>query len=196
MQEQQVQQLPSAPPTGAYVSGLHLEGARYDCSTCVIILAPCETGRLHRLHASMHKHGAFLIVHKPCCCTCSSPKLVTLAGVLCCMCAIAKMRSLAHCALFSCRWVPEQGTLATPEKGRMIVPLPILHIQPQQVFEQGQSKATYQCPLYLTASRAGVLSSTGQSTNFVMHVHLPIPDHMQPADFVLQGVAATCSGDC
>ena len=78
----------------------------------------------------------------------------------------------------------------------MSVPLPILHIKPQQVFEQGSSTTTYQCPLYLTASRAGVLSSTGQSTNFVMLVHLPIPDNMQPADFVLQGVAAICSGDC
>lgn len=29
MHEQQAQQLSSAPETGAYISGLHLEGARY-----------------------------------------------------------------------------------------------------------------------------------------------------------------------
>lgn len=30
MQEQEAQQLASAPSSGAYLSGLHLEGARYD----------------------------------------------------------------------------------------------------------------------------------------------------------------------
>ena len=82
------------------------------------------------------------------------------------------------------------------EKGKMTAALPILHISPQQLTEQELPSKVYQCPLYLTASRAGVLNSTGQSTNFVTHVDLPIADDMQSADFVLHGVAAICSQDC
>ena len=91
------------------------------------------------------------------------------------------------------RWVPEQGCIALPERGMMTAPLPILQLVPQQTMQQDGTDHCYRCPLYLTAARAGVLSSTGQSTNFVMHLNLPIPDEMQPATFVLQGVAAVCS---
>lgn len=90
--------------------------------------------------------------------------------------------------------MPEQGTIAPPEKGKMTALLPILHIVPQQGTQQGQTKKVYKCPLYSTASRAGAMSSTGGNSNFVMHIGLPILDDMDAADFVLQGVAAVCSG--
>lgn len=54
----------------------------------------------------------------------------------------------------------------------------------------------FRCPVYKTPARAGVLgSSTGQSTNFLMHMQLPIPAHTSPARWWLQGVAVLCSLD-
>lgn len=53
----------------------------------------------------------------------------------------------------------------------------------------------YQCPLYKTSVRAGVLSTTGQSTNFVLHLGLGIPDATDPDFWVMQGVAALCALD-
>jgi len=54
----------------------------------------------------------------------------------------------------------------------------------------------FTCPVYKTPARAGMLaSSTGQSTNFLMHMQLPVPPHTSPARWLLQGVAVLCSLD-
>jgi dynein heavy chain len=45
----------------------------------------------------------------------------------------------------------------------------------------------YDCPVYKTSVRAGVLSTTGQSTNFVLAVEMP---SLEDSDnWVLQGTA-------
>jgi dynein heavy chain len=51
------------------------------------------------------------------------------------------------------------------------------------------------CPVYNTPERAGVLGSTGQSTNFLMHMRLPMPAGSSQAKWLLQGAAALCSVD-
>ena len=51
----------------------------------------------------------------------------------------------------------------------------------------------YTCPIYKTLTRAGTLSTTGHSTNFVMTVELPSdkdPDH-----WVRRATALMCSLD-
>lgn len=84
------------------------------------------------------------------------------------------------------------GAIAAPEPGVMTTLLPVMHFEPQLLAEHNV-EAEYQCPLYQTSARSGMLSSTGQSTNFVLHIGLPIPSNTETADWTLQGVAAVCS---
>lgn len=110
--------------------------------------------------------------------------------------ALTPVKQLSHVeptiTFFLHRWVTELGSLAMPEPGTMTSLLPIVHFQPQQ-YAESASTAEYHCPLYQTSARSGMLSSTGQSTNFVLHICLPIPRSSNAADWILQGVAAVCS---
>ena len=38
---------------------------------------------------------------------------------------------------------------------------------------QKPSSGVYECPVYKTLTRAGTLSTTGHSTNFIMYLELP-----------------------
>ena len=53
--------------------------------------------------------------------------------------------------------------------------------------------SVYDCPLYKTSIRAGTLSTTGHSTNFV--VSLPIPTSQQPDHWIRRGCAMLCMQD-
>lgn len=51
----------------------------------------------------------------------------------------------------------------------------------------------YECPVYKTAARAGTLSTTGISTNYVLTVQLRT--EQAPAHWVGRGVALLCTLD-
>jgi len=51
----------------------------------------------------------------------------------------------------------------------------------------------YECPLYRTSERAGTLSSTGHSTNYVTTVNLP--SQCESTFWVMRGVALLCQPD-
>jgi dynein heavy chain len=69
------------------------------------------------------------------------------------------------------RWDDKLMVVADSLPGEMNSMLPMMHMEPVMDFEASESD--YRAPLYKTAARAGTLSTTGHSTNFVVTVDLP-----------------------
>jgi len=83
------------------------------------------------------------------------------------------------------------GVVVESRPGEMYDELPAIHFQP--AVGHRQQPATYQCPVYKTAVRKGVLSTTGMSTNYVVAVELPIAEQDSEQKWILGGVAALCN---
>ncbi|XP_036729228.1 dynein heavy chain 6, axonemal [Balaenoptera musculus] len=69
------------------------------------------------------------------------------------------------------RWDNKEMVIEDALPGQMNPMLPVVHFEPQQNYEP--SPTLYHSPLYKTGARAGTLSTTGHSTNFVVTVLLP-----------------------
>ncbi|KAM7079135.1 dynein axonemal heavy chain 6 [Molossus nigricans] len=86
------------------------------------------------------------------------------------------------------RWDNDKMVLEDALPGQMNPELPVVHFEPQQNYEP--SPTLYQAPLYKTGARAGTLSTTGHSTNFVVTVLLP---SKRPVDYwIAKGSALLC----
>lgn len=84
----------------------------------------------------------------------------------------------------------QNGCLTEPSPDVMCSPLPVIHFTPVQ--NCVASDTDYDCPLYKTSARAGAMSTTGQSTNFIMCINLPIREGTDRDHWILQGVALLC----
>ena len=91
------------------------------------------------------------------------------------------------CAFFDL----EQERLIEPKLGFLYPKLPYIRFLP--VESRNTAQQGYQCPVYKTSARAGVLSSTGHSTNFILP--LIIPADLHEDRFVQLGTAAICQLD-
>lgn len=91
------------------------------------------------------------------------------------------------------KWDRKRRCLDDSDPGVMQSPLPVTHFFPVKDYVPPENE--YECPLYKTSIRAGTLSTTGQSTNFVMSVNLPIREGTDSDYWVLQGVALLCMLD-
>jgi len=68
--------------------------------------------------------------------------------------------------------------------------LPMLHLLPISE-RSGSKESVYNCPVYKVVSRAGTLSTTGHSTNFVLFMELPSKEPENT--WIRAGVAAFLS---
>jgi len=87
--------------------------------------------------------------------------------------------------LEAARWDQKRKRMATSMPGKMFHAMPVIHFVPVQNYVP--LKENYECPLYKTNIRAGILSTTGQSTNYILNVSLPTDK--DPKFWVLQGTA-------
>jgi dynein heavy chain len=77
--------------------------------------------------------------------------------------------------LEGCKWDNQIHKLAPSNPKELYTPLPIVHFLP--VIDRVAPKTgVYNCPVYKVLSRAGTLSTTGHSTNFVLFMELPSKD--------------------
>ena len=71
--------------------------------------------------------------------------------------------------LEGCAWDPEQQKLCESRPKVLAVDAPIMHMLPKMA-EDIKPYQHYNCPVYRTMDRRGVLATTGHSTNFVMFI--------------------------
>jgi len=88
------------------------------------------------------------------------------------------------------RWDADVGQLAESLPKVLFSAAPPMLLSPCKVTEQ-QEFPHYECPLYRTPERRGVLATTGHSTNFVMELQIPSD---KPQDhWIRRGVAYVLS---
>jgi dynein heavy chain len=90
------------------------------------------------------------------------------------------------------RWDEKKKMVDDSVIGKPIVEFPIIWLEPILEEELKIDKA-FHAPLYKTSVRAGELSTTGHSTNFVMYLHIACE---KDADYwVRRGAALLCMTD-
>lgn len=90
------------------------------------------------------------------------------------------------------RWDHNAHQLTESRPKELYTEMPALWLKPEgdrQVPNQG----IYNCPVYKTLTRAGTLSTTGHSTNFVFTVELPTDKEQK--HWIKRGVAMLCALD-
>jgi len=92
--------------------------------------------------------------------------------------------------LEGCGWDAEKKLLCESKPKVLVSPAPVFWLKPKLTAEISEPPV-YNCPLYRTMERRGVLATTGHSTNFVMFVRTPSD---QPSShWVKRGVAMIAS---
>jgi dynein heavy chain len=90
------------------------------------------------------------------------------------------------------KWSFADTKIGESDPGVLFVEMPVIWLEPVLDTVKLDAKA-YSCPLYKTSLRAGELSTTGHSTNFVLFMLIP-SDKIQEY-WIRRGVAMLCQLD-
>jgi dynein heavy chain len=86
------------------------------------------------------------------------------------------------------RWDDNIRCLAESQPKVLYCPVPMIWLKPMKIAEV-PNKHVYEAPVYKTSKRAGTLSTTGHSTNFVLSVNLTMQPKHTVKHWVKRGVA-------
>lgn len=89
------------------------------------------------------------------------------------------------------RWDRKKSCLQEPLQRVLHDKMPLIWLKPIKM-EEVKPKHSYNCPLYKTAERRGILSTTGHSTNFVIAMDLNCASDMNPDHWIMRGCALLC----
>lgn len=88
------------------------------------------------------------------------------------------------------RWDTESNLLSESKPKELFTEMAVIWLKPVQ-HRQKSTSLFYTCPVYKTLQRAGTLSTTGHSTNFVLSIELPSEEAQ--AHWIKRGVALICN---
>lgn len=88
--------------------------------------------------------------------------------------------------LEGCRWDPDEFVLGESLPKVLFSPAPVMHFVPFRSKDIPQYPH-YNCPVYKTSDRRGILATTGHSSNFVCFIK--IPSNKSENHWVERGVA-------
>lgn len=87
--------------------------------------------------------------------------------------------------LDGCRWNYAKGVLDESEPKILFAAAPTMLLRPCRTADVRKFN-NYNCPLYKTSDRRGVLATTGHSSNFVMRI--PMPSIQNEHHWIRRGV--------
>ncbi|MGH0189467.1 UNVERIFIED_CONTAM: hypothetical protein FKN15_035538, partial [Acipenser sinensis] len=90
------------------------------------------------------------------------------------------------------RWDPGSFQLAESRPKELYTEMAVIWLIPVPN-RKAPTSGVYVCPIYKTLTRAGTLSTTGHSTNYVIAVELPSEQSQQ--HWIKRGVALICALD-
>ena len=88
-----------------------------------------------------------------------------------------------------CGWDPLEKKLIESKGKETITPSPIIRMIPSKERSK-DAKTNYECPVYKTMERRGVLLTTGHSTNFIRNID--VYTDVNPKNWTKRGVALIC----
>jgi len=91
------------------------------------------------------------------------------------------------------KWDLKKGILVESDPKIPIVKLPVIQLEPVEDRREKDDEKNYWCPLYKTSVRAGELSTTGHSTNYVLPLTLASTEHYK--HWRRRGAAMLCMTD-